>query len=44
MKKLWAAFAVVNIVSFAILGRVGVEIYRHKPPIPLQVVDEGFRP
>jgi len=41
MKKLWAAFAVVNLVSFAILGWVGVEIYRHKPPIPMQVVDEA---
>jgi nitric oxide reductase subunit B len=44
MKKLWIAFAVVNIASFAVLGWVGVEIYRHKPPVPAQVVDESGAP
>ena len=40
MKKLWIAFTVVIVASFAVLGWVGTEIYSHKPPIPMQVVDE----
>ncbi|OIO11963.1 MAG: nitric oxide reductase large subunit [Elusimicrobia bacterium CG1_02_63_36] len=39
MKKLWAAFAVVTLGSFAVLGWIGVEIYRNKPPIPIEIVD-----
>jgi nitric oxide reductase subunit B len=37
-KKLWIAFGAVNIVSFAILGYYGGEIYRQAPPIPSSVV------
>ena len=37
MKRLWLAFAAVIAVSFAVLGWVGTEIYRHKPPIPREV-------
>ncbi len=40
MRKLWAAFTVVIVGSFAVLGWVGVEMNNHKPPIPLEVVDE----
>jgi nitric oxide reductase subunit B len=37
--KLWLAFAIVMVISFAVLGYYGVEIYRQAPPIPVQVVD-----
>jgi nitric oxide reductase subunit B len=40
MKRLWAAFAAVITLSFAVLGWVGTEIYRHKPPIPAIVRDD----
>src|SRR5690554_3757471 len=39
-RNLWIAFAVVIVVSFAILGGFGREIYRKAPPIPEQVVTE----
>ncbi len=39
MKKLWALFGIVTIGSFAVLGWIGVEIYRNKPPIPVEIVD-----
>ena len=38
MKKLWIIFGAVFILSFAILGWVGSEIFRQVPPIPNQVV------
>ena len=38
MKKLWATFALMMIVSFAILGWIGTRIYQEMPPIPNQVV------
>jgi nitric oxide reductase subunit B len=37
-KRLWLAFALVVIPSFAVLGYYGWEIYRKAPPIPAQVV------
>ena len=37
MKRLWLAFTAVIVVSFAVLGWVGTEIFRHKPPIPSEV-------
>jgi nitric oxide reductase subunit B len=37
-KRLWLAFALVVIPSFAVLGYYGVEIYRKAPPVPTQVV------
>lgn len=37
MKRLWLAFAAIIIASFAVLGWVGTEIFRHKPPIPAEV-------
>jgi nitric oxide reductase subunit B len=37
-KKLWFIFATVFIVSFAVLGYFGHEIYTHAPPVPDKVV------
>ncbi|MFM6927233.1 MAG: cbb3-type cytochrome c oxidase subunit I, partial [Bdellovibrio sp.] len=37
-KKLWMAFAIVVIASFAVLLYYGAEIYRQAPPIPEKVV------
>ena len=38
MRTKWTAFAVVIILSFAVLGWTGVQIYQQAPPIPRQVV------
>jgi nitric oxide reductase subunit B len=38
MKRLWIAFALVMIVSFAVLGWIGTRIYQEMPPLPQQVV------
>lgn len=38
MKKLWVILIAVFVFSFAILGWVGVEIFRQAPPIPREVV------
>jgi nitric oxide reductase subunit B len=38
MKKLWILLIAVFVGSFAILGWIGVEIFRQVPPIPDQVV------
>ena len=38
MKKLWILLGTVFIASFAVLGWVGVEIFRQAPPIPKGVV------
>ncbi|MDP1977528.1 nitric-oxide reductase large subunit [Undibacterium sp.] len=41
-RKLWTWLAVICVLSFAVLGWVGTEIYLTAPPIPKQVVsDEG---
>ncbi len=37
-KKLWIGFIAVMVISFAVLGYFGREIYRKAPPIPAQVV------
>ncbi len=34
MKKLWTSFAVVFVLSFAVLGWIGTRIYQTMPPIP----------
>lgn len=39
VKKLWIAFIIVTVVSFAVLGYFGTEIYQKAPPIPDRVVD-----
>ena len=38
MKKLWLIFIAIFVLSFAILGWVGTEIFRQAPPIPREVV------
>jgi nitric oxide reductase subunit B len=38
MKKLWILLISVCVISFAILGWIGVEIFREAPPIPREVV------
>jgi nitric oxide reductase subunit B len=37
-KKLWIALALVLIISFSVLGGVGIKIMHNAPPIPSQVV------
>lgn len=37
-KRLWIGFSAVILVSFAILGYYGGEIYRQAPPVPEQIV------
>ncbi len=43
MRKLWIAFAAVVILSFAVLGAVGVQIYQQAPPVPERVVTTDGR-
>ena len=38
MKRLWVILGAVFVLSFAILGWVGSEIFRQAPPIPKEVV------
>ncbi len=38
MKRLWLFFALVMVVSFAVLGWIGTRIYEEAPPIADQVV------
>ena len=33
-KKLWVALALVLVISFAVLGGVGVKVLDNAPPIP----------
>jgi nitric oxide reductase subunit B len=42
-KKLWIALGLVLVVSFAVLGGVGVKILDSAPPIPAQVVTPDGR-
>ena len=42
-KKPWIAFALVVVISFAVLGGVGVRVLRSAPPIPAQVVASDGR-
>ena len=37
MKRLWFAFIGVIVVSFAVLGWIGVRIYQEAPPVPDRV-------
>jgi nitric oxide reductase subunit B len=43
MKRLWIGFAVVVVVSFAILGWIGTRIYQEMSPIPDRVVTSDGR-
>ncbi|HEY0457727.1 MAG TPA: nitric-oxide reductase large subunit [Pyrinomonadaceae bacterium] len=38
MKKLWILFIAIFVMSFAVLGWIGTEIFRQAPPIPREVV------
>jgi nitric oxide reductase subunit B len=40
MKRLWAGFAAVVLISFGVLGWIGTRIYQEKPPIPSRIVTE----
>jgi nitric oxide reductase subunit B len=37
MRKLWAAFTAVIVLSFLVLGWAGVRIYQQAPPVPSEV-------
>jgi len=37
LRRLWWAFGIVMVASFAVLGWVGTRIYQEKPPIPDEV-------
>ena len=37
-KKLWIALGLVLVISFTVLGGVGIKVLRSAPPIPFQVV------
>src|SRR5262245_29904179 len=43
MKPLWIIFIVIFVFSFTVLGWVGSEIFRQKPPIPREVVTTDGR-
>ena len=38
MRRLWLIFSAIFVVSFAVLGWVGSEIFRQSPPMPREVV------
>ena len=38
MKRYWQAFALVVVLSFAVLGWVGVRVYQQAPPLPDRVL------
>ena len=42
-KKLWIALALVLVISFAVLGGVGIRVLNNAPPIPTQVVTSSGR-
>ncbi|MGB2867543.1 MAG: nitric-oxide reductase large subunit [Bacteroidota bacterium] len=43
MKRLWISFWSVVIVSFAVLGWIGLRIYQERPPIPDSVLTDDGR-
>jgi nitric oxide reductase subunit B len=43
MRRLWLAFTAVIVLSFLVLGWVGVRIYQQAPPIPSAVVTSDGR-
>ena len=38
MKKYWIAFTLVIVISFSVLGWIGIRIYNQAPPIPEKVI------
>jgi nitric oxide reductase subunit B len=43
MRRLWIAFVLVIVASFAVLGWAGVRMYQQSPPIPETVVTADGR-
>src|SRR5687767_15915386 len=44
MRQLWLAFTAVVVLSFAVLGWIGLRIYQQAPPVPTRVVTTDGRP
>ena len=42
-KRLWIALAIVLVVSFGVLGGMGIKIISNAPPIPQQVATDDGR-
>ena len=42
-RKLWIALGLVLVISFAVLGGVGIKVLKSAPPIPSQVVTTDGR-
>ena len=42
-KKLWIALGLVLVISFAVLGGVGVKVLHNGPPMPSRVVTSDGR-
>ena len=42
-RKLWIALALVLVISFAVLGGVGIKVMNNAPPIPSRVVTSDGR-
>ena len=40
-RRLWTAFGLVVVLSFAVLGWTGLEIYQQAPPVPERVITNG---
>ena len=43
VRHLWFAFILVVVLSFAVLGWTGVQIYQSAPPVPDRVVTSDGR-
>jgi nitric oxide reductase subunit B len=43
IRRLWTAFGLVVVLSFAVLGWTGVQIYQSAPPVPDRVVTSDGR-
>jgi nitric oxide reductase subunit B len=42
-RKLWIALVLVLVISFAVLGGVGIKVMNNAPPIPSRVVTSDGR-
>jgi nitric oxide reductase subunit B len=43
MKKLWLLLITIFVISFSVLGYLGIEIFREAPPIPREVITTDGR-
>ena len=43
LRRLWLAFGLVVVLSFAVLGWTGLRIYQEAPPVPERVVTTDGR-